>query len=124
MFMKVICKRGGLKGNYSNHSGKRSCATQLYMAGIDEQEIMARTGHRSEKSVRKYKQSSTTIQQKVASVLDPPRVDSDTHMKSLKRDRDKESESIPENVLTERKKLRGENSTCPVFNNCNVTFYG
>ena len=40
-FMKVICERGGLKGNYTNHSGKRSCATQLYMAGVDEQEIMA-----------------------------------------------------------------------------------
>ncbi|XP_062606633.1 uncharacterized protein LOC134268405 [Saccostrea cucullata] len=46
-FMKIICERGGLKGNYTNHSGKRSCATQLYMAGVDEQEIMARTGHRS-----------------------------------------------------------------------------
>lgn len=31
-FMKIICERGGLKGNYTNHSGKRSCATQLYMA--------------------------------------------------------------------------------------------
>lgn len=54
-FMKIICERGGLKGNYTNHSGKRSCATQLYIAGVDEQEIMARTGHRSEKSVRKYR---------------------------------------------------------------------
>ena len=47
--MEIICERGGLKGNYSNHSGKRTCATQLYMAGVDEQEIMSRTGHRSEK---------------------------------------------------------------------------
>lgn len=70
--MKIICKRGGLEGNYSNHSGKRTCATQLYMAGVDEQEIMLRTGHRSEKSVRKYKQSNSDIQRKVAAVLDPP----------------------------------------------------
>lgn len=81
-FMKIICERGGLKGNYNNHSGKRICATQLYMAGFDEREIMARTGHRSEKSVRKYTQSSTKIQQKVRSVLDPPNTTC-----SLKRDR-------------------------------------
>ena len=72
--MKIICERGGLKGNYSNHSGKRTCATQLYMAGVDEQEIMSRTGHRSEKSVRKYKQSCVGIQKRVASILDPPPV--------------------------------------------------
>lgn len=50
----MICDRAGLKGNFTNHSGKRTCAIQLYIAGVAEQEIMARTGHRSEKSVRKY----------------------------------------------------------------------
>lgn len=70
--IKVICARGGLKGNNTNYSGKRTCATQLYMAGVDEQEIMERTGHRSEKSVRKYKTANSTILGKVAAVLDPP----------------------------------------------------
>ncbi|KAL5015051.1 hypothetical protein ScPMuIL_009321 [Solemya velum] len=84
--MKVICARVGLEGNYTNHSGKRTCATQLYMAGVDEQEIMRRTGHRSEKSVRKYKSASPAILEKVASVLDPPQssverraLETDTH---------------------------------------------
>jgi len=70
--MKVICSRGGLQGNYTNHSGKRTCATQLYMAGVDEQEIMRRTGHRSEKGVRKYKTAGVAIMEKVGSILDPP----------------------------------------------------
>ncbi len=70
--MKTICERAGLIGNYTNHSGKRTCATQLYMGGVDEQEIMSRTGHRSERSVRKYKQSCPAIQKEVASILDPP----------------------------------------------------
>ncbi|XP_062602127.1 zinc finger MYM-type protein 2-like [Saccostrea cucullata] len=56
--MKEMCAAGGLTGNFTNHSGKRTCATQMYLSGIDEQEIMARTGHRSEKAVRKYKRSS------------------------------------------------------------------
>ena len=62
-------------GTYSNHSGKRTCAIQLYMAGIGEQETMARTGHRSERGVRKYKQSGPSMQLKVASVLDPSQLD-------------------------------------------------
>jgi len=70
--MKEIASRAELQGNFTNHSGKRTCATQLYMSGIDEQEIMARTGHRSEKAVRKYKQSCSEISKKVSAVLDPP----------------------------------------------------
>uniref|UniRef100_K1Q4B5 Uncharacterized protein n=1 Tax=Magallana gigas TaxID=29159 RepID=K1Q4B5_MAGGI len=33
--MKVICKKAGLEGNYSHHSGKRTCVKQSYMAGVD-----------------------------------------------------------------------------------------
>ena len=71
-FMKTICAKAGLVGNFTNHSGKRTCATQLYNAGVAEQEIMKRTGHRSEKSVRKYKRSSDEISENVSNVLNPP----------------------------------------------------
>ena len=71
LFMKEITQKGGLKGNFTNHSGKRSCATQLYNAGVPEQEIMARTGHRSETAVRKYKRSSEEMLKQVSGVLDP-----------------------------------------------------
>jgi hypothetical protein len=64
--------KSGFKGYFTNHSGKRSCTTQLYMARIDEQEIMQRTGHRSEKVVRHYKETSNDILKKVSLVLDPP----------------------------------------------------
>lgn len=55
--MKEITGNAGLVGNFTNHSGKRTCATQLYQAGVDEQDIMSRTGHRSESAVRKYVQA-------------------------------------------------------------------
>ena len=45
--MKEITGQAGLVGNFTNRSGKRICATQLYQAGVDEQEIMSRTGHRA-----------------------------------------------------------------------------
>ena len=38
------------------------------MAGVDEQEIMQKTGHRSEKSVQKYKVASSEIQKREAAV--------------------------------------------------------
>ena len=73
MIIKVIWAHAELSGNYTNHSGKSTCVTQLYMAGVDEQEIMQRTGHRSMKSVQKYKFASSEIQKRVAAVLDPPK---------------------------------------------------
>ena len=71
LFMKEIAQKGGLKGNFTNHSGKRSCAFQLYNAGVPEQEIMAKTGHRSELAVRKYKRTSDEMLKQVSCVLDP-----------------------------------------------------
>ncbi|XP_062598710.1 zinc finger MYM-type protein 3-like [Saccostrea cucullata] len=71
-FMKIICKKGGLVGNFTNHSGKRTCASQLYSTGMDEQAIMERTGHRSERAVRKYKRSCPEVAENVSKILDPP----------------------------------------------------
>ncbi|XP_076109599.1 uncharacterized protein KIAA1958-like [Mytilus galloprovincialis] len=71
-FMREITSKAGLQGNFTNHSGKRSCATQLYTAGIPEQEMMSRTGHRTETAVRKYKRSSNEILPEVSDVLNPP----------------------------------------------------
>ncbi|CAG2224947.1 unnamed protein product [Mytilus edulis] len=67
-----MCQKAGLTGNYTNHSGKRTCATALYKAGLDEQTIMDRTGHRSS-AVRAYKSKTDEIEQKVSSVLNPPK---------------------------------------------------
>ena len=70
-FMKDICVKGGLEGNFTNHSGKRTCATSLYNSGIEEQEIMGRTGHRSIEAVRRYKRCSDDMRKNVSRVLDP-----------------------------------------------------
>ena len=69
--MNEIAQKGGLKGNYTNHSGKRSCATKLYNSGVPEQEIRTRTGHPSETALRKYNRSSEEILRQVSGVLNP-----------------------------------------------------
>ena len=70
-YMSEIAKRGGLQGNFTNHSGKRTCATELYDAGVDEQEIMERTGHRSVKSVRAYKRRTPAVEKRASDALNP-----------------------------------------------------
>ena len=70
--MKEMCQKAGLVGSYTNHSGKRTCATSLYKAGLDEQSIMDRTGHRST-AVRGYKSKTDEVEQKVSEVLNPPK---------------------------------------------------
>ncbi|CAG2222207.1 unnamed protein product [Mytilus edulis] len=53
------------------YKGKRTCATTLYQAGIPEQEIMYRTGHRSVESVRKYKRAADDMLKDISNVLEP-----------------------------------------------------
>ena len=117
-FMKTIADRGGLKGNFTNHSEKRTCATQLYMSGISEQEIMRRTGHRSEKSVRKYKRSSEQMEVEVSKILDPPQ--SSVCVKS------ENVEPPPKKVKCASEEFRIlqdlANTNKAVFSNCNFNF--
>lgn len=68
----VICTKAGLSGYFTNHSCKRTCATQLFTTGIYDQVIVARTGHRSQAGVRKYKRTSAEISVTVSRILDPP----------------------------------------------------
>jgi integrase len=64
--------QAGLVENITSHSGNRTCAKQLYQASVDEQDIISRTGHRSETAVRKYKRSNSVLQEKNSKVLDSP----------------------------------------------------
>ena len=69
-----ITGQTGLVGDFTNHFSKRTCATQLYKPGVDEQEIMSRTGHRSETAVRKYMRSKSALMEIVSKVLDSPKM--------------------------------------------------
>ena len=70
--MKRICESGGFHGYFTNHSGKVTCASQLFEAQMDEQLIMTRTGHRSSDGVRSYKLTAPSLEKHVSSTLDPP----------------------------------------------------
>ncbi|XP_060562763.1 uncharacterized protein LOC132722310 [Ruditapes philippinarum] len=71
-FMKEICQLAGLEGVYTNHSGKKTCATSLYQKDVPEQEIMKRTGHRSVAGVRRYNKPSNEMLVDISNKLNPP----------------------------------------------------
>ncbi|CAC5391249.1 unnamed protein product [Mytilus coruscus] len=128
-FMREITSKAGLQGNFTNHSGKRSCATQLYTAGIPEQEIMSRTGHRTETAVRKYKRSSNEILHEVSDVLNPPMKKEKPGNALLENDMEVDSQNKAPELLTRSPfpKPMQDISNLPdqkpsVFNNCTFNF--
>lgn len=69
--MKEMCQKAGHTGNFTNHSGKVTCATRLFEANVDEQLIRRQTGHRST-AVRCYKRPTTDHDVMVSNILHPP----------------------------------------------------
>ena len=61
--------QAGLKGRFTNHSGKASLTTQLYDARVDEQLIAERTGQRSVEALLDCKRTSDNLQHNVSSLL-------------------------------------------------------
>lgn len=57
-----------LKVFFSNHSLRATAATRLYMAGVDEQLIAEKSGHRSV-SVRNYKRTSEDQEKRVSDIV-------------------------------------------------------
>lgn len=64
-----MCKTAGINGYKTNHSLRATAATRLYQAGVDEQLIMEKTGHRSLEGVRSYKRTNTEQQENISDIL-------------------------------------------------------
>ena len=67
--ISTMCKACGIQGFKTNHSLRATAATRLYSAGIDEQLVMERTGHRSTEGIRSYKRTSSAQQENVSDIL-------------------------------------------------------
>ena len=67
--VKQMCKAAGIVGFKTNHSLRATAATRLYQAGVDEQLIMQRTGHRSLDGVRSYKRTSQEQQVTLSDIM-------------------------------------------------------
>ena len=58
-------------GSFYHHSGKVTCATQLFEENVDEKLIKLQTGHRSD-AVRAYKCPIRSHALQVSNILQPP----------------------------------------------------
>ena len=67
--VRRLCNEAGIEGFFTNHSLRTTAATRLFAAGMDEQLIMLRTGHRSATGVRSYKRTTSTLKKQTSSVL-------------------------------------------------------
>ncbi|CAG2232883.1 unnamed protein product [Mytilus edulis] len=101
--MKTMCAEAGIDRYFTNHSGKRTCATALYQAGVPEQEIMNRTGHRSVESVRKYKRASSEMLKDISNILEP----SESMCKKIKHEDNTEIQNRTENQETSKRAAGG-----------------
>lgn len=66
--MARLCKEAGFVGRYTNHSLRATAATRLFVAGVDEQLIAEKTGHRST-AIRGYKRTSEAQQREVSDIV-------------------------------------------------------
>ena len=64
-----MCNAAGISGYKTNHSLRATTATRLYQAGVDEQLIMERTGHRSIDGVRSYKRTSNDQREVLSDIV-------------------------------------------------------
>ena len=52
--VKQMFRDAGIDGNFTNHSLRATCATQLFSAGVPEALVQKQTGHKSVESLRVY----------------------------------------------------------------------
>ncbi|CAC5397507.1 unnamed protein product [Mytilus coruscus] len=84
-------------GEYIEFKGKRTLANRLYQAGVDEQLLMDRTGHRSEKAARMYKRPCDSMLKDVSNVLNPSTVKKTKTASATVSSNDKENVEMKEN---------------------------
>jgi integrase len=78
-----MCKEAGFDGFFTNHSLRATAATRLYAAGVDEQLMAGKTGHRSS-AIRNYKRTSEEQLQSVSNLIQKPTTMSPLEPKKVK----------------------------------------
>ena len=67
-----LCRSAGISGFKTNHSLRATSASRLYQSGVEEQQIMERTGHMSLEGVRSYKKTSDEQREALSDILNCP----------------------------------------------------
>ena len=97
--IKRMCTAIRLKGHYTNHSLRATCATRLYRNDMQDQLVKSKTRHRSS-ALWDYKRTSEVHLQTVSDILNAkkPRIETATCPKSF-------SENIEQKVNKQDKEI-------------------
>ena len=119
--VKKVIGKAGFDGHFTNHSLRRSCATNLYDNGVPEQVIQETTGHRSVEGVRAYKRTSSAMKRKVSAILNQSEssLGSDHERRNTKKrcDREDAEDQIEQHEVSDKKEV----SVCDIgFNALNA----
>ena len=119
--VKKVMGNVGFDGHFTNHSLRRSCATNLYDNGVQEQVIQETTGHWSVESVRAYKRTSSAMKRKINAILNQSEssIGSDRERRNTKKscDREDAEDQIEQHEVSDKKEV----SVCDIgFNTLNA----
>ena len=114
-----LCKQAGIEGYKTNHSLRATATTRLYESGVDEQQIMERTGHRSLEGVRSYKRTSDKQRQALSDVLNRE----DHHSTRQTPQFTAVTQPPAACAFTSQQQLRSLSLPAASFNDCTVNFF-
>ena len=69
--VKEMFRQANIEGNFTNHSLRATCATQLFNAGVPEVLVQKQTGHKSLDSLRLYERVTTSQKKVVSGIIRP-----------------------------------------------------
>ena len=128
-----LCKDAGVEGFKTNHSLRATATSRLYRAGVDEQLVMERTGHRSVEGVQSYKRTSDTQREALSDILNirkVARVADNTyqHTAHQQPERHPPTAAPPSFVQAmaatqHSQQLHGLSFPSATFNNCTFNFH-
>lgn len=127
--VSCLCKMAGIEGYFTNHSLRATATSRLYHAGVDEQLVMERTGHRSIEGVRSYKRTSDEQREALSDLLNRQMtvpgpsnaVSTEAQLSSKQPDQLAAISNLVSSTQTSQ--LRSVSLPSATFNHCTVNFY-
>lgn len=126
-FKGVICTEGGLEGNCSNHSEKRTCTTQLYMSGveglglvIDRRQVFGNTNNLVQKWAPVFQRSWIRQSRLQRCCCSNTAVDFPVNFENVSVDPPAACTRTEE--VISNKRMRPNEFPFGEFNNCNIVF--
>ena len=118
--VSCLCTAAGIGGFKTNHSLRATSMSRLYQSGVEEQQVMEWTGHRSIDGVRSYKRTSEEQRVVLLDILNRKPAPTTTSLLGPSV-----TSLTTHSLQNKTGTLTGiYNLQSASFSSCNITFYG